>query len=195
MASTDQGILRSVLVVGGGGFLGTFITEQLLKADLCTSIAVADYNTRQKLPNVSYHSLNIGDEAAVWSVLAQARPNVIFHLASPLPGAPTAAFETCNVKGTQNLLRCAKESQDVKALIYTSSIEVVANKDRKTPLDEENTQLWTASSKVDPYAKTKAIADAMVRKSNGPDLKTTALRVATVYGGTDAFLSMIMSFL
>jgi sterol-4alpha-carboxylate 3-dehydrogenase (decarboxylating) len=188
--------LGSVVLVGGSGFLGEFIIDRLLSEGCTTSITIADIRPPETpTPNITYHPLDIYSESSIRAVLSNTRPRVIFHLASPLPGKPRAAFHACNVVGTKLLLRLAQESSVVEALVYTSTNQILANPLPSTePLTESRAIIWTEETghQTDPYGHTKAIADALVRSANSPTLKTVALRFPNVYGGTDTWMTILM---
>ncbi|KAF2662069.1 NAD(P)-binding protein [Lophiostoma macrostomum CBS 122681] len=188
--------LGSVVLVGGSGFLGSFIIDRLLSVRCTTSIAIADIRPpATPTPSIPYYHLDISSESSIRAVLSKTRPKVIFHLASPLPGKPRAAFHECNIVGTRLLLRLAQESPYVDALVHTSTNQVLANPLPSTePLTESRAILWTDKTghRTEPYGHTKAIADAMVRSANSPSLKTVALRFPNVYGGTDTWMTILM---
>lgn len=190
----SQESLGTVLVLGGGGFLGTVVVERLLNTHLWSSIAVASRNPQQALPNVSYHAVDIRDEASVRSLLDAIKPRLVIHLVSPLYRADPKVLYDCNVTGTEMFLRCCTESPSTEALLFTSTNRVIANKPPGT-LTEDEITLLSESSKAHPYCKTKALADRMVLAANGPALKTAVLRVPIVYGGRDQHMEVVMDFL
>ncbi|CAO2654955.1 Nn.00g116880.m01.CDS01 [Neocucurbitaria sp. VM-36] len=186
--------LGTVLVFGGGGFLGTVVVEKLLHAGCWSSIAVASRNPKQHLPNVSYHKVDICDEKSVKALIDDVKPRLVIHLVSPHYNAEPQVLYDCNVKGTSIFIKACQESPHVKALLYTSTIRVIAN----TPpaiLTEDEIELFTESSKTHPYCKTKAIADTMVLAANSNSLETAVLRVPIVYGGRDQHMEIVMDFL
>jgi len=180
--------LGSVLVVGGCGFVGFHIVRRLLKDHSCTSVAVLSRNpNRNRLAGVSYHAGDITSPETIRFLLAEIQPTVIIHTASPLSvgnDADEAQFYSINVKGTQNLLDCAEAAPSVKALIYTSSVTVMA--DTSFLSLKETAPIHTATSRASYYSKTKAIADASVLAANNPpSLRTACLRLVAVYGERD----------
>ena len=116
---------KSVLVVGGCGFLGHHIVSQLLESR--AQVSVLDFVVnRNRLDSVEYHSADISIKADVDAVLTRVRPQVIIHTASPTALSTDAElYYRVNVDGTRNLLECALSIKTVKAFVYTSSATVV----------------------------------------------------------------------
>ncbi|KAH7398517.1 C-3 sterol dehydrogenase/C-4 decarboxylase [Pyrenochaeta sp. MPI-SDFR-AT-0127] len=187
------GSLGTVLVFGGGGFLGTAVVEQLLDTDRWDSIVVASRNPSQNLPNVSYRKVDICDAKSVKALIDEVKPRLVLHLVSPHYNAKPQTLYDSNVTGTRIFLDVCLESPHVEALLYTSSNRVIANPTPAT-LTEDDIELFNESSKTHPYCKTKAVADAMVMNANGPNLKTAILRVPIVYGGRDQHMEIVMGF-
>lgn len=185
--------LGPVLVVGGCGFLGFHIVRLLLNNPECSSVSVLSRNpTCNRLPGVSYHAGDITNSETVRSLLAELKPRTIIHCAS-LPGRtdPTQA-SLCykiNVDGTANLLSCAAQAPSVIAFVYTSSNGVLAGFEHV--LADERCPVLTASSEANIYAKSKAIADALVLAANNPKgengtaLRTLCIRPPAMYGERD----------
>ncbi|KAJ4368372.1 erg26, C-3 sterol dehydrogenase [Neocucurbitaria cava] len=186
--------LGTVLVFGGGGFLGAVAVEKLLETKCWTSIVVASRNPKQHLPNVSYRKVDICDEKSVQALIDDVKPRLVIHLVSPHYNAEPKLLYDCNVKGTANFIKACQESPHVNALLYTSSNRVISNRPPAI-LTEDQITLFTESSNTHAYCKTKAIADRMVLDANGPSLKTAILRVPIVYGGRDQHMEIVMDFL
>ncbi|KAF1846527.1 NAD(P)-binding protein [Cucurbitaria berberidis CBS 394.84] len=187
------GDLGTVLVLGGGGFLGTAVVERLLETGRWTSIVVSSRNPNQQIPNISYRKSDICDEKSVTALIDDVKPRLVVHLVSPRYNAEPQQLYDCNVKGTSMFLDVCQKSSHVKALLYTSTNRVIANSPPAI-LTEDDIELFTESSKTHPYCKTKAIADAMVLAANGDSLKTAILRVPIVYGGRDQHMEVVMDF-
>jgi len=185
--------LGPVLVIGGCGFVGSHIVEHLLREPGCGPISVMSRNpSANHIQGVSYHPGSITSKEIISRLLAEVRPRVVFHTASPSASDPAITPEEHRntiVNGTKNLLACASASPFVKALVYTSSASVIENYEH---IDvDETAPLWPQNSKAIPYMKAKALADAAVREANTPidkwghGLLTVALRLPLVYGERD----------
>lgn len=185
--------LESVLVVGGCGFLGFHIVRALLQDADCPTVSVLSRNpTHNRLPGVSYHAGDISSPVTIQSLLDEVRPRVIIHAASPhghVVNVDTSIYQETNVKGTTNLLACAAQTPSTVALVYTSSVMVMAGSEHKYA--DESTPVLNDSSKADEYAKSKAMADTLVLKANDPGnkpdkgLRTACIRLPGIYGERD----------
>jgi nucleoside-diphosphate-sugar epimerase len=102
--------IKSALVVGGCGSLGHRIVQGLLKLEPPPQVSVFDLQTtHNRLLSVEYYDIDITIKDQVFSTLRKARPQVIFHTASPPPSLlDLGLYMKVNVEGTSNLVECAK---------------------------------------------------------------------------------------
>ncbi|KAJ3538516.1 hypothetical protein NM208_g5874 [Fusarium decemcellulare] len=177
-------LLGTSLVIGGCGFLGYHIVRHLLNDQESGAVYVLDRNVeRNRHKNATYVCGNITDSELLRTLVAEIRPSVIFHTASPIASLPAkreGEFYETNVKGTEVLLTIAAESEHVQAVVYTSSVDIYANPPHQDVT--ESHPLWPSSDKSNEYNRTKSIADSLVRDANGPQLRTIALRLGHAYG-------------
>ncbi|KAH8692056.1 hypothetical protein BGW36DRAFT_386881 [Talaromyces proteolyticus] len=181
--ATDLGV---VLVVGGCGYLGSNLVKTLQAQPTCTAIHVVSRTPNQNLfPGVTYHAGDITDAGQATDLFAQINPRVVFHTASPKDTAPEHLLWKTNVEGTRNLLKAAAEAASTRVLVYTSSDSAMQQMPG-VKQTEEIAKLHTEHSNANPYAKTKAIADAEVQAANAPPtLITAVLRIPGMYGEND----------
>lgn len=174
----------SCLVVGGCGFLGYHLVEQLLRCGDYDNVYVFDRNVRVNLrEDATYIQGEITDANALRQLLDKIQPSVVFHAASPiasLPGSRLGEYTTTNVEGTKIIIALATESASVKALVYTSTVDVYANPPHVNVTEDH--PLWPASNKSNEYNRTKAIGDQLVRAANCAQLRTVCLRLGHAYG-------------
>ncbi|KAL8750595.1 MAG: hypothetical protein Q9184_006370 [Pyrenodesmia sp. 2 TL-2023] len=179
----------AVLVVGGCGYLGRRIVLAILESKKASSVSIIDIRTDTgRIPNVSYHTVDISSADHVRSVFHEVRPKVVIHTASPTAFSHDMAFfEKINIGGTRNLLQAAKDVQSVKAFVYTSSASVVH--DSVSDLfdgDETLPVLFIPQQKSD-YSHTKAMAEKLVLQANrqNGDMLTVSLRPSGMFGEDD----------
>jgi sterol-4alpha-carboxylate 3-dehydrogenase (decarboxylating) len=184
MAASPES-LKSVLVTGGGGFLGSHIVRQLVKEPGCKihSASRDPKSHPDQESTVQYEAVDITNDAQVEALFKRTQPQIVIHTTSPHPLAPQAQQDSVNVQGTKILLKHAAACTSTRAFIFTGSDSgMFPQQDRIT---EEQARLYTATDHANPYGKTKGIADAMVLAANGPELRTVSLRVPGMYGEYD----------
>ncbi|TVY64301.1 Sterol-4-alpha-carboxylate 3-dehydrogenase [Lachnellula suecica] len=192
----------TVLIFGGCGFVGFHLVRHFVKTSTFTSVAVVSRsaaNHDNHVDGATYHSGDLTDHDSIEQLLLKIKPTIIIHAASPSPvtGTPNE-YEHVTIQGTKNLLKIAKRSKDVRALIYISS-SALAKGPEHVNLDE-NHPLANTDPKSSAYARTKALADLMVLEANNPfpfsepsvketswegHLLTASLRFPIVYGTHD----------
>lgn len=179
--------LKSVLLVGGSGFLGLHLINEFWQLEPRPEIHVFDI---RELPDTSGYKfdrskivVHVGDltkEEDVKAALSASSPQIVVHSASPIHGMGKEIYHKVNVVGTKTLIKCCEDAK-VPALIYTSSAGVVFNGEDLFGPDE---RLPFPSKAMDAYNSTKQEAEVFVLKANGA-LKTVALRPAGIFGPGD----------
>lgn len=159
------------LVTGGSGFIGGRLCARLV--DLGASVVTVSRRPGSVPTGVEAVAADLADLEAARRGIAEASPDIVFHLASHVVGArsvdaviPTFAS---NLASTVNLLVAAQEA-DCRRVILTGSME-----------EPEPTNEWAIPSS--PYAAAKAAAGSYGRMFNALfDLPVVILRVFMVYG-------------
>ncbi|MFQ5559216.1 MAG: NAD-dependent epimerase/dehydratase family protein [Nitrospinota bacterium] len=172
-----------ILVTGGGGFLGGAIVRHLWKqgSDV-RSFSRKRYLALKKM-NIEEFSGDLRDTKAVMRAVKGC--DLVFHVSakSGIWGEYKEYHET-NVLGTKNILTACK-AYGVKRLVYTSSPSVVFSGKDHEGVDESQPY---PDKYLAHYPKTKAIAEKMVIKENGPDFATVILRPHLIWGPGDNHL-------
>ncbi|KAG0674778.1 erg26, C-3 sterol dehydrogenase [Kluyveromyces marxianus] len=184
--------IKSVLLIGGAGFLGLHLIQQFHELTPRPNIHVFDV---RPLPDriskqftfdpstIEFHQGDLTSPADVRKAIETSHAEIVVHSASPMHGNSQEIYEKVNVKGTKNLLTVAKQC-NVKAVVYTSSAGVIFNGQDIHNADES----WPIPEvPMDGYNETKAIAEEMVLQANDPehDFLTIALRPAGIFGPGD----------
>jgi CDP-glucose 4,6-dehydratase len=164
---------RRVLVTGHTGFKGTWLTLWLraLGADV-SGFARRDGG-------------DVVDAAAVRAAVVDARPEVVFHLASLATvqlgyDDPAQVYEV-NVVGTANVLQAVRASDSVRAVIGVTS--------DKCYLDQGSEWAYREDDRLggyDPYSSSKAAQELVIaafRDSIG--VPVASVRAGNVIGGGD----------
>ncbi len=174
----------TVLVTGGGGFLGLYLVE-LLKArgDGVRVFCRGDYPVLNDL-EVTVVRGDVQDANAVSQAVAGC--DTVFHTAA-VPGiwGSWEHFHGINTQGTLNVLKACQQHA-VSKLIYTSSPSVVFD---GTPHEEVNETAPYPAKYLCHYPHSKALAEQAVLKANGKGkLLTCALRPHLIWGPRDNHL-------
>jgi threonine 3-dehydrogenase len=120
----------SILITGGTGFIGAEIVRQLLARDEGEIHVLHRSGNFQRLQDladrVNFIQVDLGDGNRLGDVVAETRPQTIYHLGAVLTGPgeadPQAATEA-NAFGTYALLEASRR-HGVKQFLFASSIGV-----------------------------------------------------------------------
>lgn len=176
-----------VLVIGGAGFIGSFVVAQLLKEDV-TSVTVYDNFARGKkeyltesLKDKRCSIFPIGGDIREIDILNTAMKNMDFVICLSAmwllhcKDYPRTAFEV-NIAGTFNVLE-ACVNNNIKKLIWSSSASVYGDA-VQLPMTEEH-----PFNNKNFYGATKIAGEAMATAFNDRfGLKVIGLRYMNVYG-------------
>ncbi|MCU0538544.1 MAG: NAD-dependent epimerase/dehydratase family protein [Desulfobacterales bacterium] len=171
---------ETVLVTGGGGFLGSAVARLLAaRGDRVSSFS------RGMHPELARHGVahrrgDITDAPAL--ARACEGVDVVFHTAAkPPPWGPPADYRATNVTGTENVIAACR-TQGVKRLIHTSTPSVIFDGRDMEGVDESAPYpaRWESH-----YAATKAAAEQRVTAAAAAGLAAVVLRPHQVWGPGD----------
>lgn len=184
---------KKLLVIGGAGFIGSFVVNELLKEDVA-EVLIYDNFTRGKTGNIT-ESLKdprcavfpLGGDIRDVDVLDQAMEgsHVVFHLAAMwllhCKDFPRTAFHV-NIEGTFNVLEACVRHK-VEKLVYSSSASVYGDA-VEVPMTESH-----PFNNKNFYGATKIAGEAMCTAYNDRyGLPVVGLRYMNVYGpGQDQY--------
>lgn len=185
--------IKTYLITGGAGFIGSTLTERLLNENnkvVCIDNFCDYYNPKLKEKNVeefvkhknySLYRIDIRNRNDVKKVFDENKIDVIVHLAAMAGVRPSIEnpllYQEVNGIGTQNILEEAK-LHNVKSLVMASSSSVYGNC-KEVPFKED----MIVDYAISPYAATKKANEVMAHvyhKLN--DMNIIMLRFFTVYG-------------
>jgi len=181
----------NILVTGGAGFIGSHLTERLIREGHRVSILddLNDfYPPAMKLENlsgfrqlVSFYQDDICNQSEVRRIFETERPRAVIHLAARAGVRPSIRqpllYEKVNVRGTLTLLDAARE-YGVEKFVFASSSSVYGVSSR-LPFAEDD----PLHSPISPYAATKIAGEKMCYTySHLYGMQTACLRFFTVYG-------------
>ena len=185
--------MRRAYITGSAGFIGFYLAELLLQEGW--SVTGLDgltdyYDVRLKHRRLqmlgqhkNFHPITamLEDEAAVMNSVAQAKPDVIVHLAAQAGVRyslenPRAYIES-NVLGTFNVMEAARVHGVTHLMMASTSSLYGAN--TQMPFHEND----KADTPLTIYAATKKANEAMAHSyAHLWDIPTTMFRFFTVYG-------------
>jgi nucleoside-diphosphate-sugar epimerase len=173
-------IAVTVLVTGGGGFLGRSIIRALRdRGEQVRSFARGDYPQLHEW-GVEQFRGDIGDAETVARAVAGC--TAVFHTAARVEmWGPYQEFVRVNAFGTLNVIHACM-AHGVPKLIYTSTPSVVHGGDSVAGVDESAP--YPTHFEAD-YPKTKAMAERAVLEFNCEALATVAIRPHLVWGPGD----------
>lgn len=157
---------KRVLVTGAGGFIGSHLTEALVRAGADVT-AMTHYNALGSIGNLAF----LPDDVRARLTLAPGNiedgdfvqrivegQDTVFHLAAliaiPYSYVAPRSYLRTNIEGTLNVLETARRS-GARRIVHTSTSEVYGTALR-TPIDEDHPLQGQS-----PYSASKLSADKM----------------------------------
>src|SRR3954453_16876687 len=171
------------LVTGGAGFIGSNLVDALLEGgDDVTVVDDLSTGRRENLNgSATFHEASINDGRRMAALLADERPEAVFHLAGQVDvrrAVADPAFDAAvNVGGTAVLLEAAHAAGS-RRFVFASTGGAIYGETDRLPTPED-----TPAAPLSPYGASKAAAEtylALYRRLHG--LSTISLRFANVYG-------------
>jgi len=166
----------NILVTGANGFLGQHLTKHLTNLQY-TTIAAGRGLRRipSKIP-VTYHSIELTDEAAVNGIINSTQPNIIIHTAAnSKPDDCEKDKEGClqnNVEATRYLLQAFKQLNPSNALFIYLSTDFIFGENG--PHNEND-----ITGPLNFYGESKLMAEQLVTNGGVP---YAIVRPVFIYG-------------
>ncbi len=163
----SRSLREKVLVTGAGGFIGSHLTEELVRSG-CQVRAMVRYNSEGRwgclellsneiLKEIEVFPADIRDPHLVRKSIRGC--DVVFHLAAliaiPYSYEAPASFVQTNAMGTLNITQACLD-ENVRCLVHTSTSETYGTA-QYTPIDENHPMVAQS-----PYTASKIAADKIV---------------------------------
>jgi len=195
---------KTILVIGGAGFIGSHIVDKLLLEDVKQVIIFDNFTrgTRENIENATkdkrFRIYESGGDILQTDILnsAMKESDMVIHLAAlwllQCYEFPKSAFET-NIRGTFNVLEACRDN-NIERLIYSSSASVYGDA-VEYPMTENhplNNRTFYGATKIAGEAMARAFYDRY-------GVNYAGMRYMNVYGPRQdykgAYVAVIMKIL
>jgi nucleoside-diphosphate-sugar epimerase len=181
--------IKSILVTGGAGYIGSILIRKLLNAGYqITCLDNLRYGGRSLIdawdhPDFTFKKVDITDWPAVDAVLAESKFDAVVHLAA-IVGDPACKLEPdlairTNREASIHLLEKSIENKISRFIFASTCSNYGKMKDSESYVDETSTL-----APISLYAQLKVEFEDLIlnRIEKQDDFSPTALRFATVFG-------------
>jgi UDP-glucose 4-epimerase len=195
---------KRILVIGGAGFIGSHVVDELLKEDIEQIIVYDNFargargNLEDALTDPRVRIFEVGGDILHTDVLAAAvnESDQVIHLAAlwllQCYDYPRVAFDV-NIRGTFNVLEACQQ-KGIERLVYSSSASVYGDA-VEIPMTEEhpfNNRTFYGATKIAGEAMCRAFAERY-------GISYVGLRYMNVYGARQdykgTYIAVIMKIL
>jgi len=164
--------MKTVLVTGAAGFLGSYICDEAIKSNW--KIVGIDNFFRGKedyvpeASNFTFEEIDMMNFPAVKNVLEKYKPDIIVHYAA-INGTEYFYEEPWkvvnhNISITMNLVNALDQLDHIpEKIAYASSSEIYGEFPKKIPTNEEELIALDILATRDSYASTKAIGEFIIK--------------------------------
>ena len=170
-----------ILVTGGAGFIGSHIVEYLVgRGDDVTILDNLHSGKMQNLSKINNDVNFVNGNIKDYKLLERLAKDSdgVFHQAAlvsvPQSFKMQAEYFDVNTKGTENVLKLAKEYGF--KVVYASSSSVYGNQEQTSIKESDN------RNPTNPYAETKLKAELLAEKYSEMGVHVIGLRYFNVYG-------------
>lgn len=180
--------MQTVGIIGGSGFIGSYITKIFLEENYKVKVSSTDINNKSKYEhlftltsaeNLEMAALDVRDKNALANFVKGCE--IIVHGGTPFRldvTDPQSELLDPTVMGTRNFMEVISKSADVKKVVLIASAEAWNTSFPLNPATYDQNHVFTeqdtpySNDGDPPYAKAKFLADQEVRKfiHDNPDL-------------------------
>lgn len=178
------------LITGATGFIGSHLTEKLIKRGYDITCLVRNSFDLKWLEGLNVKLVNgdCSDKASL--INCRNRYDYIFHLAGVTKTSCIKEFYTVNSKGTGNMVEWTADNNrgDLKRFVYLSTLSAAGPGHGASPVHENK-----EPHPVSDYGNSKLKGEEAVLKYRGT-IPATIVRPCAVYGPRDREFFLIYKF-
>lgn len=177
--------MNDVFVTGGSGFVGRHLIAELVDRNVAVTGLARSDESAATVRSVGGTVVR-GDLSAVEPLReGMAGCDLVVHAAAKVDwSGEWATFEAVNVRGTDNVLRAAREA-GVDRLVHVSTESALLDGSPLVDVDETHP---IPDEPVGHYGRSKALAERAVRAANDGTLSTVVVRPRFIWGAGDTTL-------
>jgi len=180
---------KKIFLTGHTGFKGSWLAEWLLSLGAKVTGFSIDIPTKPSLfeelglsARLTDLRGDVRDLGALQKAMAQAAPEVVFHLAAqPLVREsyddPVGTFAT-NIMGTAHILEAARHVSSVRAVVVVTTDKVYENANQGLPFRESD-----PLGGHDPYSASKAGSEIVFSSYSRSFLQNSSIKAASARAG------------
>ncbi len=170
----------NVLITGASGFIGSFLTEELIKQGHTVYALVMSKDPLRWIADLDVKCIfgDLRKPEVLKNVLKET--DYIYHLAGITKAVKRKDFYEVNYSGTRKLVETVlKSGADLKRFVYISSQSAAGPSQSLEPVNENE-----PPHPISEYGKSKLAAENYLNSIKN-DLPVTIIRPASVYGPRD----------
>jgi len=190
--------MKKVGIIGGSGFIGSYITKAFLDNDFLVKVSATNIRKEDKYKhlvtldhsdNLHISELNVMDKVALQDFVFDC--DIVIHGGTPFildfQDAQTQLFEP-TIKGTENFLEVISQTPGIEKVVFIASVAAwntnfpmpAGTKSFTDTFDENDAKFSSIESH--PYAQAKSIANQVVEKfiTENPNLSFEISSVSPV---------------
>lgn len=172
--------MKKVGIIGGSGFIGSYITKKILENNLQAKVGVTDIFKKENYkhlialdPNnlLEFFELKVENKEQLREFVADC--DIVIHGGTPFQldvTDPQIELFDPTIKGTENFLEVVKQTPTIEKVVFIASVAgwntnfpMPAGGKDFSDLYDENDERFT-STESHPYAQAKFIANQVVLK-------------------------------
>lgn len=172
--------MKKVGIIGGSGFIGSYITKAFLDHNFAVKVSATDITREDKYQhlmalnhsdNLHISELNVMDKAALQDFVSDC--DIVIHCGTPFilnfEDVQTELFDP-TIKGTENFLDVVSQSPRIEKVVIVASVAAwntnfpmpAGTKNGTDTFDENDTRFTSPESH--PYCQAKFMANQVVEK-------------------------------